>query len=55
MIALRVIITEGNRWRTPGITPPMKITSKGKITIPFSIRNRFGLQPAGRWRLTQEG
>jgi len=23
----------------------MKITSKGQITIPLSIRNRFGLQP----------
>ena len=29
----------------PGITPPMKITSKGLITIPLSIRTRFGLQP----------
>ena len=38
----------------PRYYSPMKITSKGQITIPFSIHNRFGLQPAGRWRLTQE-
>ena len=55
MIALRIIITEGNRWRTPRYYSPMQITSKGQITIPFSIHNRFSLQPARRWRLTQEG
>jgi AbrB family looped-hinge helix DNA binding protein len=27
----------------PGLLP--KITSKGQITIPLSIHNRFGLQP----------
>jgi bifunctional DNA-binding transcriptional regulator/antitoxin component of YhaV-PrlF toxin-antitoxin module len=30
-----------------------KITSKGQITIPLSIHNRFGLSRRGR-RLTQE-
>ncbi len=45
MIALRIIITEGNRWRTSRYYSPMKITSKGQITIPLSIHNRFGLQP----------
>ena len=30
----------------PRYYSPMQITGEGKITIPFSIRNRFGLQPA---------
>ena len=54
MIALRIIITEGNSWRTSRYYSPMQITSNGQITIPFSIHNRFSLQPAGRRRLTRE-
>ena len=35
MIALRIMITEENRWRTSRYYSPMQITSKGQITIPF--------------------
>ena len=49
MIALRSIITEGNRWRTPpGYYSPMQITSKGQITIPKLVRESLGLETGDR-------
>lgn len=39
----------------PGITAAVLITSKGQVTIPQRIRNRFGLKPGTAVEFVAEG